>query len=165
MNDYLIEYYYQFLEKLYGTKPERNEDFEKRVLSKFGKNLDKDIDIEVVLETKTFSGEIKKRKARSVKQFADNSTGELPDDVKKITFYGQFVERNENQEKLHFDKLKDKFAFKEQILIVEKVDKKHVRKVTHQSSNQMNQNIKTFTKDELEEFSKIIKFEKNELTI
>lgn len=166
IKDYLIKYYYKFIGKLYGEeKPCKNEEFEKIVESKFDKNPNKDIDIEITLEVKTASGKCGKRKARSVVQFAEFFTKPLPEDTTRITFYGEFVERNESQEKLRSEKKKDRFAFKEQILVVDVLDDKHVRKATKQSIGKMNPNIKAFEKEDLESFSKVIKFEKKELTL
>ena len=62
-------------------------------------------------------------------------------------------------------KKKEGFAFKEQIIVVDVLNDTNIRKVTKQSIAKINPNIKVFEKDELAEFSKIINFEKNELTL
>ena len=161
-----IDYYYDFIKKLYGTDVvDKDKTFEKLVDAKFGKNPEKDIDIEVTLEIKTASGKKGTRKARSLGSIVENFTRALPEDTTRITFYGEFVERNEELDKLRSEKKKDRFAFKEQILIVDELDDKHVKRATKKSIEKMNPDVKAFTKEDLEEFSKVIKFEKHELTL
>lgn len=155
---YLIKSYYNFISKLYGTdKVEKNLEFEERVKQKFGDKPDADIDIEITLGVKTKSGKTKVRKQRSLVQFNENNTRALPEDTTHIKFYGEFVERNNNQEKNKAEKKKDRFAFQEQIRIVQNIDRKNLSK--------KNPETKYFEMDDLGNFSEIIKFEKNELTL
>jgi len=155
----LIKSYYNFLKKLYGMDHvERDLEFEKRVAEKFGKDHNKDIDIEVAMGIKTKTDKTKARKERSLGAFVDNFTKVLPEDTTHIKFYGEFVERNNNNEKVSAQKRKDRFAFQEQIRIVKNMDSKRlVRKENDQT--------KYFEKDDLESFSKLVKFEKHELVL
>lgn len=154
----LIKSYYKFIGKLYGSdRVERNLDFEKRVVEKFGNEPDKDIDIEIALGVKTKSGKKSIRKQRSVVQFVEFFTKALPEDTTHIKFYAEFVERNNNQEKVRAEKKKDRFAFQEQIRIVE-----NIRRI---NLSRRNSDIKYFEKDNLERVSEIIKFEKRELGV
>ncbi len=155
---YLIKSYYKFIGKLYGTDHvERDLEFEKRVAEKFGDNPNRDIDIEVVLGIRKANGEVKKRDPRSIVQFVENNTGILPENTSHITFYGEFVERNENHKQVRAKTRKDRFAFQEKIRIVKNIDRKNLSKKHPET--------KYFEKDDLGEFSEIVKFEKNELTL
>ena len=99
---------------MYGEERiDKDLEFEKRVAEKFGGNPDKDIDIEVALGIKTKSGKTKVRQARSVVQFDEFFTKALPEDTSHIKFYGEFVERNANHEKVRAEKKKDRFAFQD----------------------------------------------------
>lgn len=156
--DFLIKTYYEFQKKLYGEKTvSRNLEFEKLVEQKFGKELDKDIDVEVTLGIKTRSGKKTKREARSLGQFVYNNTGVIPEDTTHIVFYGEFVERNDKGEKLRAEKKADRFAFQEQIQVVKNIDNKNLSK--------KDSIVKKFEKEDLESFSGIINFEKNELVL
>ncbi len=155
---FLIKSYYNFLCKLYGEKKvPKNEEFENLVAQKFGNEPNKDIDIEVILGYKTKSGKKMLRKPRSLIQFVENKTGVLPEDTTHIKFYGEFVERNNNDEKVRADKKKDKFAFQEQIQIVKNIENKNLSK--------KDLDVKKFEKEDVQSFSDIIKFEDLELML
>jgi len=154
--EYLIKSYYNFIGKLYGlNNVERDFEFEKRVADKFGGNPEKDIDIEIAFGIKTKSGKSKIRKERSIVQFVENNTGIIPDDTSHIKFYGEFVERNENQEKVRGENKKDRFAFQEQIRVVKNLENKNL--------SRKNTDTKYFEKEDLESFSEIIKYKNHEL--
>ena len=156
--DFLIETYYEFKKKLYGDLAvSKDLEFEKLVEQKFGKELDKDIDVEVTLGIKTKSGKKTMRKPRALGQFVQNNTGVVPEDTTHIVFYGEFVERNDNGEKLRAAKKADRFAFQEQIQIVKNIDNKNLSK--------KDSAIKKFEKEDIESFSDIIKFETMELSL
>lgn len=163
--EYLIEAYYEFMEKLYGTSGAKNEEFEKLVDAQFGSNPDRDIDIEVSLTIKRESGATNTRLARSMHNFVSLYTRPIPNDCSCLTFTGNFVEWIEGKKKEN-QKAKDRLAFQEQIYIVEAEKKNLIRKATNRTAKQLEKsNAKVFTKDDIEQFSGIIKFGKDELTV
>lgn len=163
--EYLIEAYYEFMEKLYGTSRGKDEEFEKLVDEQFGSNPERDIDIEVTLKTKRENGETKTRGARSMHNFVSAHTKAIPADCTCVTFTGEFVEWIEDKKK-NSEKQKDRVAFNEEIFIVEEESKSLVRKATKRSPKQLaKSNAKLFTKADIEEFSGIIKFEDEGLTV
>lgn len=159
--DYLIKYYYDFMKKLYNVDSyPRNEEFEQRVNQQFGSNNDKDLDIDVTMLIKNDKGEEKKRK-RSLYQFANFNTRAVPYNTTCITFYGEFVQIDENGKKLSNQKKKDRLAFKEQIFTVEMDNAKYIRKATNRSIKKLNPDVKIFEQNDIANFKGIIKFDNN----
>lgn len=162
---YITNLYKEFINKLYGEnynfeKLECFQEFKQRIDKAFGGNPNNEnIDIDITIKYKTKDGKWFKRSARSIRAFVDNGFKPLPDEVERIYFEAEFVEYIDGSlDKKKDVKKKNRVAFSEKILVVDEVDDKHVRKVTHQKIDKMNKDMQAYTKEDIESFNGLITF-------
>lgn len=153
--DFLVDTYLKFIKKLTGDLGAYSL-IVNRIDAAFAGDFDRDIDIMVELVIKDKNGVIKTRPKRSIYQFVNFRTNKLPKDTVKVTFNAEFVEYINNVQ-VKAVKKKDRFAFKEEIVVVPKYKESLIRKITRKKMEELNEDVMIFTHEDLKDNSGILK--------